>query len=321
MNLPAFFRIMAAGVLAAVLSLSCHAGDVNPAIPILMFHKVDDQPEDPESISPVQLEALFTRMWSMGFCPVNISDILENRVDGIVPAGLKPVGITMDDAHPSVLFSRSSTPKSGGLKNSRPLVEILHDSLKPFGHAARATIFIGRVWNDRISTVPGEYFGGYLPLAEALALLDETPGIEVGYHTVTHKSMGAMGAAETRSALEAQREDFARQGVLENVVPILAYPYGHRPLPEGLEESRSQGFLGAVLAFPGIGEGMYDTLPACEYDGTLLTNPFLIPRVSIGAKAYPYRPADRNTPFVSLDPYDDFKKDVLDALPLLYTVP
>lgn len=321
MNRRFFLRILAVGLLIAALPTPCLAGNASPAIPILMFHKVDDRPEDPESISPRQLEALFTRMWNLGFYPVNMSDILKNRVDSVVPGGLKPVGITVDDAHPSVLFSRLSTPASGELRNSRSFVEVLRDSLEPFGRAPRATIFIGRVGDDRISTIPGEYFGGYLPLPDALALLDETPGVEAGYHTIAHKSMTAMGAAETRATLEAQREEFATEGVLERVVPILAYPYGHPPLPEGLEELRAMGFWGAALAFPGVREGRHDTSPVCEYDGTLLTDPFLVPRVNIGAYAYPYRPADRNEPFVSLDPWADFQKDVLNAMPSMYVAP
>lgn len=321
MKLPTFLRILAVGLLAVVLPAPGFAGDAAPAIPVLMFHKMDDSPADPESISPRQLEALFTAMWNMGFRPVNVSDILRNRVDGVVAGGFKPVGITVDDAHPSVLFSRSSTPASGELRNSRSFVEVLRDSLAPFGHAPRATIFAGRVWDDRISKVPGEYFGGHLPLADALALLDEMPGVETGYHTIAHESMSGMDAAETRAALEAQRDDFALEGVLEKVVPVLAYPYGHPPLPEGREELRSMGFLGAVLAFPGIGEGRSDSLPVCEYDGMLATDPFMIPRVSIGAYAYPYRPAEKNASFVPIDPETDFRKDVLDALPRIYVVP
>ena len=315
--------ILAVGLLVSLSSAPCLAGEANPAIPILMFHKVDDHPQDPESISPQQLEALFTSIWSMGFYPVNMSDILKSRVDSVVPGGFKPVGITVDDAHPSVLFSRFSTPASGQasgeLRNSRSFVEVLRDSLKPFGRDPRATVFISRVWDDRISTTPGDYFGGHLSLAGALAMLDATPGLEVGYHTVAHKIMTKMGAEETRAALEAQREDFAKQGVLEKVVPVLAYPYGAPPLPEGLEALRSMGFWGAVLAFPGIHELKHDTLPSCEYNATLLTDPFLLPRVNIGAYAYPYRPADKNAPFVSIDPGADFQKDVLDALPRIYS--
>ena len=253
--------------------------------------------------------------------PIEDGKLYRGFIDDVHPVFnlvVKPVGITIDDSHPSVLFSKAT---SHTLRNSRSFVDVLRDSVKPFGYEPRATIFISRVWDDRISKEPGDYFGGYLPLADALALLDETPGLEVGYHTVAHKNMKEMGAAEVRAAIKAQQEDFATQGVLDKVVPILAYPYGLPPLPEGIKELRSMGFSGAVLAFPGVNEGRYDNLPVVYYDGKLLTDYFLMPRVNIGAYAYPYRPTNKNAPFVPIDPWADFQKDVLDAMQRIYIVP
>lgn len=322
MNMGVLSLILAVGLIAAAAVIYRFTRTTVPAIPIIMFHKVDDSPKDPESIGTRQLEALFTHMWNLGFCPVNMSDILRNRVDDVVPKGRKPVGITSDDSHPSMLFSRHSMPSTATLQNERSFVEVLSDSLKPFGLTPRASLFLGRVGDDRVSTEPDEYFGGCLPLPEALAILDGTPGVEAGYHTVVHKSMTNMNAAETRATLEEQRKDFETLGVLEKVVPVVAYPYGHRPSPEGLEELRDMGFLGAVVTNPGLyGRWWRKSVPLCKYNGTLLSDRFTLPRISVGAYAYPRRATDADAAYVAVDPIAVFQNDVLGNIPNMYSVP
>ncbi len=290
-----------------------------PAIPILMFHKVDEFPKDPESITTQQLETFFTYLWELGFSPVNISDILNDRVDSVVPAGRKPVAITSDDSHPSMVFSRQSMPSTAELENNRSFVEILSDSLKPFDLEPRASLFLSRVWDGRISMEPGEYFGGFLPLADILALIDNTPGVDVGNHTVAHPRMANLNAADTRAILEEQRKDFEALGVLEKIVPIVAYPYGQRPSLEGMEEMRSMGFWGAVVTSEA--RRWYRSVPVCGYDGALLSDRFTLPRASIGAYAYPPRVSETNPTYIKTDPVAVFQSDVLNVIPLIYSVP
>ena len=320
MDRRTFLRIMGAAGLALVLpsfpALAESRGEVS-AIPILMFHKVDDNPRDPESISSEQLAALLAELWRIGFHPVNMSDILDNQVDRVVPKGLKPVGITADDAHRSVVFSRLSRT-DGELPNARSLLEILQDSLKPFGREPRATIFVSRVEDDRITNQQGGYFGNYMPLSVVLQTLEAMPGLEIGYHTVSHTRMLNMDASQVRELIEEQIADFKTLGIVDQVVPVLAYPYGVRPASEGIAELRRMGFKGAVLAFPGVREARYDTLPTCNYNGTLLTDPFLIPRVSIGSHIYAPNNSAQKGSYVAIDPLDDFRKDVLEALPNIY---
>lgn len=290
----------------------------SPAIPILMFHKVDDAPKDPESISTSQLTALLAYLWSTRFCPVNISDILDNMVDRVVPKGFKPVGITADDAHRSIAFAHAGGPHAEE-RNARSWVDIFCDSLKLPGHAPRATFFVSRVENDRLSRQTAGYFGDYMALPAVLDLFKTAPGLEIGYHTVRHASMGSMGVAEIRASMQEQKEDFAALGVLNRVTPVLAYPYGvPPPTQQGLDELRRMGFKGAVRAYPGAREALYDTVPVCEYDGKLLTDPFLIPRVSIGSHTYAYRQKGKLSQYNPIDPTEDFRKDVLEVLSRIY---
>lgn len=288
-----------------------------PALPILMLHKVDDQPRYPEDLSTAQFAAVLDYAWSKGFRPVNISDIVQGRVDAVVPKGLKPLGITADDAHRSVIFSRA-TAKHSEQRNAQSMVEILGNSVRPYHCDVRATFFLSSVGDDRHSGKAGGYFGDNLPLPDVLDALAVMPGVEVGYHTRRHTRMGGMGPEQVKAVLQDQIRDFERLGVLDRVQRLLAYPYGVRPTEQGMHTLRELGFTGAVLAYPGVREARYNTVPECVYDGKLMTDPFLIPRVCIGAYIYAHNASPRAGAHIPIDPLEDFRKDVERALPNIY---
>lgn len=133
--------------------------------------------------------------------------------------------------------------------------------------------------------------------------------------------MNNINAAETRAILEEQRKDFEALGVLKKIVPIVAYPYGPRPSPEGMKEMQSMGFLGAVVTVPGLyGRRWYKSVPVCSYNGTLLSDRFTLPRVSIGAYAYPQRATKTDAEYVKTDPVAVFQSDALGGIPNVYSV-
>lgn len=286
------------------------------SVPVIMFHKVDDTPRYPEDIASAQLAAVLNHAWKAGFRPVNVSDLLQNRLDSVVPKGLKPLCITADDSHPSVVFSKKTGHRQA--RNASSLVEVLRQSLIPHTYAPRASFFLTSTADDRAYAKGNGYFGSVQPLPAVLDVLAADPGIETGYHTRTHVNMKGMGAAKVRALLENQMHDFKRLGVLERITRILAYPYGVRPSDEGITALRDMGFLGAVLAYPGVNEARHTTLPACTYNGTLGTDPFLIPRVNIGAYIYAQAAKARDSKFNDINPLDDFRKDVEQALPHIY---
>ncbi len=263
-------------------------------IPILMFHKVSDRPHSPEDITSEQLEKLFTYIWSLGFAPLNMSDILRNKVDEVLPKGRRAVGITVDDAHPSVIYARGEHSQT---LNRRSFLEIFTESAALAGLAPRASFFLSGT----------SYFGGNRGPGHVLDLLAPTPGIELGYHTRRHPRMKGFGYDQTRQVIEEQIEDFRRREVADRIVRILAYPYGLPPEPDGLRALADLGFYGGLLAFPGLGEAKYTTRPPqCLYgSGGLITHPFAVPRVNIGALIYAPRGG-----FADIDPIGDFRKDV-----------
>ncbi len=312
-----FLRIAGTGFIISLMPFGVSAQNITPAIPILMFHKVDDTPSDPESISSLQLAELLANIWNVGFYPVNISDILDGKIDQIVPKGLKPVGITADDSHRSIIFSKTSFSHKNQ-RNAQSFVDILRDSLKHFGRSPRATFFVAKVEDDRLSKQPEGYFGNYMPLPAVIDMLKAMPGLEIGYHTVRHTRMLNMNANQVKEIMEEQINDFRSLGIMNRVTPILAYPYGARPSPQGIDQLSRMGFKGAVLAYPGVHEATYDSVPSCDYNEKLLTNPFLIPRVCIGAHIYAQGNSPKSGNFVSIAPWEDFSKDILEALPNIY---
>jgi len=263
------------------------------SIPILMFHKLSDRPRSPEDISAEQLARLFDYIWEQGFAPLNMRDILLGQVDAVLPEGRKALGVTVDDAHPSVIFSRQEHPQAA---TSRSFVEVFVDSAHRAGLAPRSTFFLS-----------GEsYFGGKRALARVLDQLESLPGLECGYHTRRHPKMTGWDYRQTRQLVEDQMKDFKAKGVFERIPRIFAYPYGMLPADEGLRALEDLDFLGAALAFPGVNEGDFTDLPVCRYSRTGLVTPrYHIPRVNIGA--YVYLPRGGTAP---IDPLDDFRKDV-----------
>jgi hypothetical protein len=135
-----FLAALAATFAASGLGIAgAHAAPGAGAIPVLIFHKLCDQPRSPEDMAPGQLARLFDLIWEQGFAPLNMRDILLGQVDAVLPRGRKALGITVDDAHPSVIYSRQEHPQAA---TSHSFVAIFADSAQRAGLAPRATFFL-----------------------------------------------------------------------------------------------------------------------------------------------------------------------------------
>ena len=302
--------IKALGATAASLCFGSFPFSVKAAvrplsnIPILMFHKVCDQPVYPEDISPEQLKAVLEYALQCQYRFVTMSDIVTGRVDSLVPEGYKPLGITVDDAHQSVVFSRNDVFHPD-LQNSRSFIEILQAAASRYHCQARATLFICRVGNNRFCAKPEEYFGGHLPLATLVQRLQSNaPGVEMGYHTRDHQDLSGCTAAPIRTVLYDQIEDFRQLGVLQHIAPVFAYPFGEEPKKSARKAVAEMGFQGAFLAFPDKYE-LDEEQIYYSYEKKLQSNYFRIPRINIGSWVY----AQRNT-FELIDPVRDFQNNV-----------
>ncbi len=125
-------------------------------------------------------------------------------------------------------------------------------------------------------------------------------------------------ANQVRNALEEQIQDFEELGVLQHIKRILAYPYGVPPLEEGIEMLKEYHFVGAFLAYPGVGEAKYSSIPVCTYDSKPLGSAFKIPRVSIGAYCYPPYVEGKQSAFIPIDPIKHFQKNVIENTANIY---
>ncbi len=301
-----------------------HAGQVHherivdhiPAIPILMFYRINDEPRFPEDISTNQLQSLFSYIWQANYRPVNISDIILGQVDKVVAKGFKPIGISADAAHASMIFSTVTAPQGaddGPLKNAQSFVEVLGSSLHNYA-LPRATFFLSIA--SRKATKDNSYFGSIMNLTDVADVLSPMPGIEFGYQTRWHTRLSDFNATHMTAVIENQMEHLQQLNMLDKVQKIMAYPFGGRPNDEGMLALRDAKFLGGVLTYPGVNEAHYNQIPLCVYDGRLMTDPFLIPRVSIGSHVY----AKGNKPLKNpaIDPIEDFRKDVEKAIPRPY---
>ncbi len=317
-----FLQALGVSTICASVGGLSHAADVEkhydrmvdhiPAIPVLMFYRIEDNPRFPEDISSEQLVGLFAYMWQQGYRPVNITDIITGEVDAVVEKGFKPVGISTDGAHASVIFSSQTAPQggeSGPLNNSRSFVEIFGASLQGYG-LPRATFFLSI--GSRKATKDSTYFDSIMPLVDIADVLTPMPGIEFGYQTRWHIGLGGLKGEQVAAIIENQMEHLRELNMYERVSKVMAYPFGGRPNDEGMLALRNAQFLGGVLTYPGVGEAHYKQIPQCIYDGKLMTDSFLIPRVSIGSHVY----AKGNKPIKNppMDPIDDFKKDVERAI-------
>lgn len=292
-------------------------------LPIIMLHKIVDNPQRPEDISPNELFELFTYLFENNFRPVSLSDIIQNQneIENIFINGFRPFAITVDDADPSVLFSKNNAYSfdiDKEMPNRFSFLEIYCKSANFFQITPKANFFLSesiagvydKLNQKKASKPTNKYFGGFLSLPSIVDLLDKYSGIELGYHTCEHIFMRNKNAEETYEILEMQMTAFKTLGIFDRIKQIFAYPYGVPPSQEGMQVMKKLGFIGAVLAFPGVHEAKYKTIPLCEMNTShrLINDPFLIPRSNIGSIMYaPTNP--ENIPYRSINPIKDFQKD------------
>ncbi len=287
-----------------------------PAIPIILFHRIEDTPRFPEDMGTEPLAALFRYIWRAGYSPVNMTDIITGQIDTVVAKGRMPLGVTADGAHASLIFSQNTAPQGGDkgmLNNARSFVEIIASSM-PQNVLPRATFFlsVGPKPPNKEST----YFGSIMPLKDIADALTVMPGIEFGYQTRWYTPVHSINEKQMTTLIEDQMEDLQKLDMFDRVSRIMAYPFGGRPNEEGMLALRNAKFLGGVLTYPGVGEAHYTQIPQCIYDGKLMTDPFLIPRVAIGSHVYAKGTKPVKNP--PIDPIDDFHKDVEEAIPSIY---
>jgi peptidoglycan/xylan/chitin deacetylase (PgdA/CDA1 family) len=192
-------------------------------VPILMYHRINViTPSTPAAsrpliVHPADFERQMIWLKRHGYRTITQHELFESLMCGR-PLGPRPIMITFDDGYRDVFFKASPV-------------------LMRLGMRATAYVVSGRI------SGPDPSFLTW-PLLHAL----ERRGIEIGSHTVAHRSMPSLSDAEMLEDLTSSRRALERE--LHHPVPWLAYPFGaYDARVEAL--ARRAGYLLAVTTRPG----------------------------------------------------------------------
>ena len=226
-----------------------HADELG-RIPVLMYHRVVDDPKAPYDTTPARFRAELSLLYRSGYRTITASDLVSGRID--VPAGTSPVVLTFDDSSAS-----QYREVRGGRVDPRSAVGILLAVGRRYEPHPVATFYVN-----------ARPFGNHPAYLRKLADL----GMELGDHTASHADLSRLDAAGV------QRELRAGLAVIRSAVPgasvtTMALPYGEHPVDHALAH-RGRGYdLKAVLL---VGAG-----PA-RSPYSRLWRPYEVPRIRSG---------------------------------------
>lgn len=223
-------------------------------IPVLMYHRILEQPENIWDRTPAQFTAELERLYVEGYRPVPASALVDGRPE--TPAGTTPVVLTFDDSQPSQMALRPD----GQVEPATAVGILLDFSRTHPGFDPAATFYVN-----------AGAFGGADPGPALRYLVDH--GFELGDHTATHANLADLDDQAV------QREIAAGLDVITTAVPAarvttMALPFGTQPAHpalahEGSDGERSYRFSGVFLAGSEPSPSPFST----RFD------PFAIPRI------------------------------------------
>jgi peptidoglycan/xylan/chitin deacetylase (PgdA/CDA1 family) len=164
-------------------------------IPIVMYHEIGGRPvaSDPGLVRSV---AAFKKdlelLYDAGFRPVNLSDVLNDSID--IPAGTSPVVLTFDDGRES----QFRLIDKGNAYRVDPdcalgVMQAFHE--RHPGWRMRATFFV-LPQSERTRDIFGQAGLGAQKVDYLLG-----QGMEIGNHTVHHKDLSRLSAAEIQAEI------------------------------------------------------------------------------------------------------------------------
>lgn len=176
------------------------------AVPILLYHSVDDDPPGwiaPFTVSVRGFREQMDKVRDSGRTPVTARQVVETlRAEpGAQALPDNAVLITFDDGFQD--FTRHALP-------------ILH------GRGLPSALFVttGALYPGKESLLPPARMMDVSELAEAVAA-----GVEIGAHTHTHPQLDTVGAATVREELVVSKRIL--EDALARPVDLLAYPHGY----------------------------------------------------------------------------------------------
>jgi peptidoglycan/xylan/chitin deacetylase (PgdA/CDA1 family) len=184
------------------------------AIPVLMYHRLLDEPTSEYDLTPAQFREELEWLFANGYRPVLAADMAEGRLD--VPAGTTPVVLTFDDS----TMSQVRLTEDGEIDPDSAIgilleVAAAHDDVRPVAslYAITSSLFGGGTRGDRI----------------VAALVER--GFELGNHSHDHTNLGRVDGAEVQRQLALNVVTLAALGAS---VTTLSLPYGIQPSDRSL---------------------------------------------------------------------------------------
>jgi peptidoglycan/xylan/chitin deacetylase (PgdA/CDA1 family) len=173
-------------------------------VPILMYHRVADDPSDRRyTVAPKRFEQQMRLLRSRGYRIVNLEDVIQ-AIEGKIDLSSKVVALTFDD----------------GFKDTyNQAAPILRD----LGFTATFFVVSGLMGKESVWMRQSGYESARLmDWMDALRL--HTEGFTLGSHAATHVALSALDDADLAREIEgSKREIEDRVGA---PVRFFAYPYG-----------------------------------------------------------------------------------------------
>ena len=234
-------------------------------IPVIMYHEIGGKPvkSDPSLVRQVDAFRKDVQLlYDAGFRPVNLSDVLEDRID--LPPGTSPVVLTFDDGRESQ-FRLIET--SDALKIDPDCAMGVLDAFhkKHPDWEMRATFFV--LPKSRKTMEP---FGQLGRGAQKLDYLLKE-GMEIGNHSTLHEDMSRMTPAQLQAEIGGAHNSLTAMAP-EAKITAIALPMGKYPrnkahwkyLTKGTYQGKSYEYKGAMKAayraIPAPANNTYDPL-------------------------------------------------------------
>ncbi len=196
-------------------------------IMILMYHNVGDE-EDTWIRTPENLKKDLQTLYDQGYRPISLEDYATGNIT--TPQGYTPVVITIDDTN-----ENNFRYLDNGEIDPTCFVGVLvdfHESHPDF--PLEATFF-----SDGPSAF-GSSANEEKMVNDLLAL-----GLDIGNHTLEHKSLKEMSASQLQEAIGARKVEL--ESLINDssyVVNTLSIPYGQRPSDDALDTYLMDGTYG-----------------------------------------------------------------------------
>ncbi|MBI2116985.1 MAG: polysaccharide deacetylase family protein [candidate division NC10 bacterium] len=235
-----------------------------PAVPILMYHQVS-RPVDGatfgDCVSPERFELQVRAIQNAGYRVIPLQSLVRAMRQSPPPALARCVVITFDDGFRDQFRNAYPVLRRHGLPATFFLIAgyLGTDSLFPHLAPAGAHTDAPEAW---------------LPLTWDQARAMAQHGMDIGSHTVWHRSLGCLPLEEARREVEQSREILEQR--LGHPVKFFAYPFGSRAYgdftPAIADLLRQAGYGGACTTVvgtsgPGVDAFALRRIPMEEADG------------------------------------------------------